>query len=399
MKVVVAGAGIGGLVTALQLHHRGIGCVVYERGDHLRELGVGINLLPHAVAELAALGLLDELDRIAVRTEELIYAHRLGPEILRRPCGLAAGLDQPQFSVHRGRLRGMLLRAVRDRLGPHAVRTGCPVTGFTQSNHTVAVTLSDGRAARCDALVAADGIHSTVRHLLYPDEGPPRWNGITMWRGATDWPGFGTGRSVLIAGGTPAKFVAYPIAPDSALTNWAVCVATGRDGDPPPMRQDWSRQADPARVRGALRRFRTPLVDHTALVAATAEVFEFPMCDRDPLPRWTFGRVTLLGDAAHPMFPMGSNGAGQAILDATALAESLAGHADVAEALVAYEDERLPVTADIVQRNRTGGPEGVIDLVEQRAPDGFERLSDVADPAELDAIVTGYTQASRRLSR
>ncbi len=399
MRVVIIGGGIGGLFTALRLHHEGIESVVHEQGTLLGELGVGINLLPHAVAELDLLGLLPRLEEIGIRTRDLTYTHRLGHEILRRPCGTDAGFALPQISLHRGRLRGMLLAAVRERLGEDAARPGHRLVALDQDADGVRAHFVGGaEPAHGDVLVAADGIHSAVRGLMYPDEGPPRWNGVMMWRGATEWPVFGTGRSMLIAGGTAAKLVAYPIAagstPDTRLTNWAISARTGRDGDPPPSRQEWSRLADPADVRRHAGQFRVPLFDHMALIAATAETFEFPMCDRDPLPRWTDGRVTLLGDAAHPMYPMGSNGAGQAILDAANLAGQLARHADPAEALLAYQRDRLPATSEIVMRNREGGPESVIDEVERRAPDGFDRISDVIDPAEMEAVIGRYVRAS-----
>jgi 5-methylphenazine-1-carboxylate 1-monooxygenase len=402
VRVIVVGAGIGGLVTALRLRHEGIDCAVYEQSERVGELGVGINVLPPAARELAALGLLDRLDAAGVQPRELVYTHRLGPEIMRRRCGLAAGLAFPQVSIHRGRLQGLLLHAVRDRLGAGAVHTGHRLTGFEQDAGGVRASFVDPSGAklppvRGDVLVAADGIHSTVRARLFAAEGRPRWNGVTMWRGATDWPAYGAGRTMVIAGGTAAKFVVYPIGPgltpDTRLTNWAICARTGRDGDPPPDRQDWARRARPGDIRAYLDRFRIPQVDHAGLVAATPELFVFPMCDRDPLPRWSHGRVTLLGDAAHPMYPMGSNGAGQAILDATSLATNLARHADPARALLAYQDQRLPVTTEIVHRNRRGGPEEVIDLVEQRAPDGFAHITDVVDPAELEAVVNSYLAA------
>lgn len=401
MKVVVVGAGIGGLVTALRLWREGIECEVYEQGERVRELGVGINLLPPAVGELSAVGLLDRLDAVGVRTRELFYTHRLGQEILRRDCGVDAGFAFPQFSIHRGRLQGLLLAAVRERLGAGVVRTGHRLVGFEQDADGVRASFVDPAgtplpAVRGEVLVGADGIHSAVRGQLLPGEGAPRWNGVTMWRGATDWAAYGTGRSIIIAGGTAAKLVVYPIAAGrdsgSRLTNWALCVRTGRDGDPPPARQDWARRADPADFHPYLAKFRFTQLDHAGLVGATAEAFVFPMCDRDPLARWSFGRVTLLGDAAHPMYPMGSNGAGQAILDATSLAGSLAAHAEPAAALAAYERERMPPTSEIVRRNRLGGPEEVIDIVEERAPDGFTDLADVIDRAEMDAIVNSYTR-------
>jgi 5-methylphenazine-1-carboxylate 1-monooxygenase len=403
MRVVIIGAGIGGLTTALRLHHAGIDCTVHEQGEQIRQLGVGLNVLPHAARELADLGLLDRLAAAGIRTKELFYLHRLGPEIMRKPCGTDAGFALPQIAFHRGRLQAVLLEAVRERLGPESVRTGHRLVGFDQDADGVAARFADRlgnplEPARGDVLIGADGIHSTVRATLFPHEGPPRWNGVMMWRGATDWPEYLTGRSMIIAGGTAAKLVIYPIAegrePGTKLTNWAICISTGKPGDPPPERQDWSRRADPADVEAHIGRFRVPHLDHAALVRATPEFFEFPMCDRDPLPYWTQRRVTLLGDAAHPMYPMGSNGAGQAILDATSVARHLAGHADPDAALRAYQDERLPATSEVVLRNRVGGPESVIDEVERRAPDGFERLEDVMDAEELDAVVSGYALAA-----
>ena len=395
MRVVVVGAGIGGLTTALRLHHEGIDCRVFEQGDQIRELGVGLNVSPYAVKELAELGLLERLAEASIRTKELLYLHRLGPEIMRRPCGIDAGFTFAQLSCHRGRLQGVLLRAVRERLGPDSVRPGHRLVGYDQDADGVEARFADRHGTALDpawgdVLIGADGIHSTVRAIMHPDEGPPRWNGVMMWRGATDWPEFLTGRSMIIAGGTAAKLVIYPIAtggsPGTMLTNWAICILTGEPGTPPPVRQGWSRRVDPAAVEPHVTRFRVPHIDHAALVAATPELLVFPMCDRDPLPRWTDGRVTLLGDAAHPMYPMGGNGAGQAILDATSLSRHLAANRDPAAALLAYQDQRLPATSEMVLGNRVGGPEGVIDEVERRAPDGFDRLEDVIDPVELEAV-------------
>jgi 2-polyprenyl-6-methoxyphenol hydroxylase-like FAD-dependent oxidoreductase len=400
MKAIIVGGGIGGLVTALMLHARGIACEVYEQADAVRELGVGINTLPHAIAELKRLGLLERLDAAATRTYELFYLNRLGQEIWREPRGLDAGYEVPQFSIHRGRLQGVIREAVRERLGEGAVRTGCRLGAYAQDEGGVRAWFFDRvgahvATARGDVLIGADGIHSSVRATLFPAEGPPAWNGLMLWRGATEWPAFLTGRSMIVAGGLSAKMVVYPIAegsgPGQKLTNWAVVARVG-EGGAPPRKEDWSRPGRRDELMPHVARFSIPHVDVQALIAATPELWEYPMCDRDPLPRWSHARVTLLGDAAHPMYPVGSNGASQAILDARCLADRLASAESPMAALHAYEAERLPMTAEIVRSNRKGGPEGVIDAVEALAPEGFADIEAVLPHAEREAIVRGYAQ-------
>ena len=403
MKVIIAGAGVGGLVTALMLHARGIDCEVFEQADAVRELGVGINTLPHAIKELAELGLLDRLDAVAIRTYELFYTNRLGQEIWREPRGLDAGYDIPQFSIHRGRLQAVIYQAVRARLGESRIHLNCRLQSFTQDDGGVTAYFFDRhgshRHTACgDVLIGADGIHSVVRDKLFPDEGPPRWNGLMLWRGAIDWPAFLTGRSMVVAGGLAAKLVIYPIAEgsraDKRLTNWAVVGRVGDPSMPIPQKQDWSRPGRFEDLMPHLRRFRIPYVDAKALIEATSEFWEYPMCDRDPLPRWSHGRITLLGDAAHPMYPVGSNGASQAILDARFLADRLADAEHPVQALWTYEQVRLPMTAEIVRMNRRGGPEGVIDAVEARAPDGFSNIDDVLSFEQRKAIVRGYASTA-----
>jgi len=403
MKVIIVGAGVGGLVTALMLHARGIDCEVFEQADAIRELGVGINTLPHAIKELAELGLLERLDAVAIRTYELIYTNRLGQEIWREPRGLDAGYDIPQFSIHRGRLQGVIWQAVRARLGESRVHLGCRLGAFTQDDSGVTAYFFDRNGshrhtARGEVLVGADGIHSVVRQRLFPHEGPPRWNGLMLWRGAIDWPAFLTGRSMVVAGGLAAKVVVYPIAEgsrtDRRLTNWAVVGRVGDGSTPPPSREDWSRPGRFEDLMPHVQRFRIPYLDAGALIEATNEFWEYPMCDRDPLPRWSHGRITLLGDAAHPMYPVGSNGASQAILDARLLADRLKDGEHAVHALWAYEQVRLPTTAEIVHMNRRGGPEGVIDAVEARAPDGFSNIDDVLSFEQRKAIVRGYASAA-----
>jgi 5-methylphenazine-1-carboxylate 1-monooxygenase len=403
MKVLIAGGGVGGLTLALMLHRRGIGVELFEQSSEIRELGVGINTLPHAIRELSELGLLPALDRVAIRTRELIYMNRFGQDIWREPRGTDAGFDVPQFSIHRGRLQSVIHRQALAELGESAIRTGCRLGSVQQHEGGVRAYFFDRdgrhvRTAEGDVLVGADGIHSAVRAAMHPAEGPPSWNGIMLWRGATDWPVFLDGRSMIIAGGMAAKCVLYPIAEGARettrLTNWAIAVKVAGDGATPPRREDWSRRGRLEDVMPHVRSFRVGEVDVPALVTATPEFYEYPMCDRDPLPYWTDGRVTLLGDAAHPMYPVGSNGASQAILDARCLADRLVASDSPQAALAAYEAERLPATAQIVRMNRKGGPEGVIDAVEQLAPNGFERIDDVLSHDERMAIVRGYASVA-----
>src|ERR1700748_2266978 len=250
MKAIIVGGGIGGLTTALMLRARGSESELFEQSDTIRELGVGINTLPHAIRELAGLGLLDALDAVAVRTDQLYYLNRHGQEVWREARGLDAGHDVPQFSIHPGRLRSVIHRAVEERLGAEAIHTGCRLGAFTQDEGGVTAHFFDrtGRhikTVRGDILIGADGIHSKVRETLFPNEGPPLWNGLMLWRGARDWPMFLTGRSMIVAGGLNAKVVVYPIAegssPSNRLTNWAVLVKVGDGNSAPPRREDWSR--------------------------------------------------------------------------------------------------------------------------------------------------------------
>ena len=257
MKAIIVGGGVGGLVTALMLHARGIDCEVYEQADAIRELGVGINTLPHAIKELKELGLLERLDAVAIRTYELFYLNRFGQEIWREKRGTDAGFDVPQFSIHRGKLQGVIYQAARARLGESRFHFGSRLGCFTQDDAGVTAYFFDRdgshhTTARGDVLIGADGIHSFVRDTLFPNEGPPAWNGLMLWRGATDWPQFLTGRSMMIAGGLEAKFVLYPIgagtAPDRRLTNWAVV----------------ARVAEGPRRRRAARTGRAPAAGRTS---------------------------------------------------------------------------------------------------------------------------------------
>lgn len=403
MSVIIIGAGIGGLTAALSLHAAGVDVQVFEQARELGELGVGINVLPHAVKELAGLGLLPALERAGIRTRDLIYMTRRGQVVWREPRGMFGGCDTPQFSIHRGKLHAVLARAAFERLGADRIHTGCAFAGFYVPGPEIVARLrrrDDDRwfEVKGDALIGCDGIHSAVRAELYPHEGPPAWSGITLWRGAVDWPMFDGGDTMIIAGGMAARAVCYPIhadpeRPDRRLTNWALMARVDEAGGRPPHRADWNRPARRDQVLAFVRdNFRLTAIDLPGMIEATEKIYEYPNCDRDPLPRWSFGRVTLLGDAAHPMYPVGSNGASQSILDARALARHLTLGATVVEALDAYDAERRPATSAVVMQNRRGGNEGVIDFVEARAPEGFDDLDAIASPQELQAIVVGYSR-------
>lgn len=399
MKVLIVGAGIGGLTTALMLERRGIRSRVFEQSSTVREVGVGINTLPHAIAELAELDLLDRLDAVGLRTRELRYLTKHGQEVWRELRGTHAGHDTPQFSIHRGRLQKVLYDAVIERLGDDAVQTGAQLSGFVQdeggvtANFVDSVSGGSSRTERGEVLICADGIHSVGRRYFYPQEGAPSWNGVIMWRGATEWPVWEDGETMAIGGGMGGKFVLYPISPidnGKQLMNWVVGVRLADGETSPPPEKSWSKRAHLSEVLPHAKRFAIPGMDIEALVRQTEAIYEYPMADRDPLPRWTHGRVTLLGDAAHPMYPVGSNGASQAILDARCLADALVQAEHPREALYVYEKDRLPKTAEVVRLNRKGGPERVIDEVEKINPYLFDSVDDVLSHTKREAIVKGY---------
>jgi 5-methylphenazine-1-carboxylate 1-monooxygenase len=399
MTILIAGGGIAGLTAALSLHQIGVECRVFESVATPQPLGVGINLLPHAVRELIELGLHDALAETAIPTAELAYYNKHGQRIWSEPRGLDAGYHWPQFSIHRGELQLILLAAARERLGADSILTGHHLTGWKETGTGVRAGFIDKRTGSrlADAegalLIAADGIHSTVRQTLYPDEGPPIWNGAILWRGTTRASPFLTGRTMIMAGHERQKFVAYPIsrvAADrgEAVINWIA----ERKFQPDHFwrREDWNRVGNLADFLPSFENWRFEWLDVPTLVQGAHRCFEYPMVDRDPLDRWTFGRVTLMGDAAHPMYPIGSNGASQGILDARVLAREIRWAGANPEALTAYEAERRAATVRIVVANRANGPEQVMQMVEQRAPDGFGRVEDVLTPAELDETAAAY---------
>jgi 2-polyprenyl-6-methoxyphenol hydroxylase-like FAD-dependent oxidoreductase len=401
VRVLIAGAGIAGLTAALSLHAAGIGVRVVDPVTELKPLGVGINLLPHAVRELTELGLGDGLAATGIETAEQAHFDRNGGLIWSEPRGRGLGYHWPQYSIHRGHLQMLLLAAVRDRLGKDAVRTGTAVTGFTERDGSVQVRLSappngPSRLETADLLLGADGLYSAVRARLHPGEPEQRWSGVMLWRGIAEGEPFLSGATVAITGSTTSeKFVAYPVSRTTrgtVMINWVAEVMVG--GDRPPLRPDWTREGRLAEVLPHFADWTFGWLDIPALMARSPEILQYPMVDRDPLPSWGRGRVTLIGDAAHPMYPIGSNGGSQAILDARVLARELAIAASPEAAIRAYEAARVPATGKIVLANRDMPVDRVVDIVRDRAPRGFARIEDVLTAAELASLRDGYRATS-----
>jgi len=392
MTIAIVGGGIGGLTLALALHQVGIACRVYEAAPSWKPLGVGINLLPHAMRELTELGVGEALERVAVPTQEVVFCNRFGQLIRREPRGRTAGYAWPQLSIHRADLHEALLAAVNERLGLQAVVLGAKCTGLAQDEGGVMLSFAGGGPVRAQAAIGCDGIHSAVRRLLHPDEGPLSYQGINMWRGVTRAQPFLTGASMVIGGWLEVgKLVVYPIrdaidGDGRQLLNWVAEIQSPRN-----VMQDWNLGGRLEDILPAFERWTFDWLDCAALLRAADLVLEYPMVDREPLPFWTRGRVTLLGDAAHPMYPRGSNGAGQAILDARTLAGCLKRERDAPAALKAYQAARLASAYAVVLANRDSGPDALLREVHRRTGDRpFARIEDVISEAEMLALADRY---------
>lgn len=402
MNVIIVGAGIGGLTLALMLNEKGIDCDIFESVRELKPLGVGINLLPHAVTELEQLGLLGVLSATAVPTSALHYYNEHGQLIWQEPRGLDAGYAVPQLSIHRGELQLLLADTVCRRLGSNRLHTGMAFESLAQDAHGVTAVFrnrSDGSTheVRGDVLIGADGIHSSVRRSFHPQHDGLRFSGRMLWRAVTECAPYLDGKTMFMAGHQDQKFVAYPISESlrrqgRSLVNW---IAELRIPSAELPTTDWNRKVDSSLFADRFKSWHWDWIDIPSVINGAQAIYEFPLVDKDPLPGWTKGRAALLGDAAHPMYPIGSNGSAQAILDARYLTERLEAASpgklgSVELALKEYEAERLPITAGIVLRNRLNGPEQVMQIAHERAPQGFAQIHDVVSQAELTEIAARY---------
>ncbi|KQT14203.1 flavin-dependent oxidoreductase [Ramlibacter sp. Leaf400] len=400
--VLIAGGGIGGLSLALTLHQIGVPCLVFEAVPQLQPLGVGINLQPNAVRELYDLGLTDSvLDTIGIQAREWALVGRNGKEIYAEPRGLVAGYHWPQYSVHRGRLQMLLYQTVLDRLGPDTLRLGHRVTGYRNEVDGVVASIEtrDGRRleARGSLLVGADGLHSALRAQMHPNQPPIHWGGAIMWRGTTSGVPIRTGASFVGLGSLKHRVVLYPISkPDPAsglaTINWIAEITV--DNSQGWTQGDWNRRVDVADFIHHFEGWDFGWIDIPAMLRGATEVFEYPMIDRDPVPTWVDGRVALLGDAAHVMYPVGSNGASQAIVDARVLGAALVDQGIQPAALRSYDDKLCADISALVLRNRGAGPFGLLGLVDERSGGVFDDIDKVIPAAEREAYMARYKAAA-----
>ena len=401
MSIAIVGGGIGGLSLALALHQRGLACDVYETVSEIKEIGVGITLLPHAVRELAGLGLQAELEAAGIENLESVFFNRYGQYIYREPRGRHAGYELPELGIHRGKLHRILLDAVLKRLGAAHVHTNHRCMQVTQSDagallHFTETSTGVALAAiEADIVIACDGVNSTLRKQFYPDE-KVAFSGINTWRGVTRHRPILTGKSYIRIGSIETgKMVIYPIvdnvdADGMQLVNWVA--ETQREGA---VMNDWNRVGAGADFLDIFKDWTFDWLDVPALINGAQNILEYPMVDKDPVAQWTFGRVTLLGDAAHPMYPRGSNGSAQAIIDGRVLAEQLAmaqqTAGDLRYALLAYEGLRRPLTSKIVLTNRSTPPDFIIMKADELSGGKpFRHIDDLISQAELQAISENY---------
>ncbi len=398
MTILIAGAGICGLTLALTCQQVGLPFRIFEQSTKIEPLGVGINLQPHAVRELIELGLQDSLDAFGVRTTNVAYFSKLGGKIWNEPRGTDAGYNWPQYSVHRGKLQLMLYDALIERTHKDIVEAGCALTGFLQLADGVEVILHSRNEnmdfkVSGEILIGCDGIHSAVRKQLFPQEGPPIWGGAVLWRGTTTAKPFLDGATMAMVGHEFQKFVTYPISKidrqtGEMLINWIAELKF--DPDKIWNKEDWNR---PGKLEDFLSEFESwkfDWLDVPQLIRDHNGVYEFPMVDRNPLDQWTFGNVSLVGDAAHAMYPIGSNGATQGIVDARVLVRELLDKGVNNRALDAYEMERRPFTSKIVLANRGNGPDQIMQIVEEKCDGEFDDIHDVMSQQELEERASKY---------
>ena len=397
MKVAIVGGGICGLSLALNLHKRGIEARVYERAPEIKPLGVGITLLPHAMREFSALGLGEQLLAAGIENRESCFYNRFGQLIYREDRGKFAGYQYPEVGIHRGRLHVILYDAVKKNLGADAVVTDCEATAVEQDDagatvHFKRTSTGEKRdSVRADVVIDCEGVNSAIRRQFYPDD-KIVFSGINTWRGVTRRKPINGGRTYMRVGSiNTGKMVIYPIVDNidgdgNQLINWMAEIK--RDTA---VQNDWNKPGDLADFYPIYESWRFDWLDVAQMIRDADQILEYPMVDKDPIAKWTFGRVTLAGDAAHPMYPRGSNGAAQAAIDARTLADMLVKNPDARDALKAYEDARAQPAAKVVETNRSTPPDFINIKVEELVGDRpFDNLEKYISQDELRALSENY---------
>ena len=401
LNIAIIGGGIAGLGLALNLKRRGLSCDVYESVPEVKELGVGITLLPHGMRELAALGVQAKLETAGIENLESVFFNRYGQYIYSEPRGRHAGYPVPEVGIHRGKLHRILFDEALAELGPQHIHTGHRCTGVDQDSIGATVHFADpvsGAAlpsVRADVVVACDGINSAIRKQFYPGE-KMAFSGINTWRGVTKHKPILTGKSYIRIGSIETgKMVIYPIVDNidsdgNQLINWMAEIQSEAT-----TMNDWNQSGKAADFLDIFKDWTFDWLDVPALIANAEQILEYPMVDKDPVAQWTFGRITFMGDAAHPMYPRGSNGSAQALIDARTLADELVQNADPLAALKSYETLRLEPTATIVRTNRSTPPDFIImkaDALSGGKP--FRHIDDLISQTELKAISDNYAKVA-----
>jgi 2-polyprenyl-6-methoxyphenol hydroxylase-like FAD-dependent oxidoreductase len=391
--VIIAGGGIGGLALALTLHQIGLECLVVEASHEMKPLGVGINLQPNAVRELFDMGIDSEaLDKVGVQVREWALLGLNGKELYAEPRGLEAGYNWPQYAAHRGQLHMLLYHEVLARLGADAIRLGAKVSEYQQTSDGVSVLLDNGDHLSARLLIGADGIHSAVRAQMHPDQAPIHWGGTIMWRGTVRAKPLRTGSSFVGIGTHRHRLVIYPIssvgADGTAMINFIAELTV--DDSEGWKKVGWFREVPLSDFAHHFKNFRYDWLDVPALIASADCAYENPMIDRDPVETWVDGSVALLGDAAHAMYPTGSNGASQAIVDARVLGSKLIAHGLTPDALVAYNAQLCGPISEVVLRNRGAGPFGLLNLLDERCGGVFDDIEAVIPERERTEFMERY---------
>ncbi len=395
LDIAIIGAGPGGLITALRLHQEGFSPRIYESVDALKPLGVGVDIKVYGAKELDELGLLDEFRAMSVDAEDSIFFNHYGQEIYAEKCGVHMGYLHEQRFVHRGYLQMLFYDAVLERLGEGSVVLGARIAGYRQDADGVILDVQhrDGRTeqVRHDAVIAADGIKSAVRRQMHPDLAEPTYSGITMYRGTTLRKPFRGGHTILHIGDPRvSSMIIYPIANDVDgtgldLVNWVV------EYERPQTVEDWNQIGTVDEILPLYESVKLPFLDVQQLMRDAREVYLFPLIRHEPLETWVDGRVVLLGDAAHAMYPRGGNGVCQAFVDAGVVARKLAELDDPHEAFLAYDAARREAVNRIVLSSRGEGYEVIRRMVAERT-DGkpFDDIEQVLPLAEADEIFARY---------